>query len=146
YTMSKAARLQLYFDGERIVKSHRHGMQGGVDWNGSVDGRTLPPGSYTLEAGAVDEFGNSTPIAQRTRVHVEIRYIQLAASHIVAHHGSRFAIGVSTDATRYHWKLGARKGVTAGPLLQLRAPTAKGRYTLLVEEHGHLSRAAVSVK
>ncbi|HZT45637.1 MAG TPA: FlgD immunoglobulin-like domain containing protein [Gaiellaceae bacterium] len=146
YTLTKPARLLLFFDGARIVKSYHHRLQGGVDWNGKVDGRSLPAGSYTLYAGAVDEFGNSTPVAQRARVHIEIRYIALASARVLASAGSRFEIGVSTDARRYHWKLGARKGVAAGPLLQLRAPSKKGRYTLLVEERGHLSRASVIVR
>ena len=55
-------------------------------------------------------------------------------------------IGVSTDAKRYSWRLGVRKGVASTPVLSLLAPSRKGRYTLTVSERGHVSRAAVFVR
>ena len=101
----------------------------------------------TLTVGAVDLAGNMTPISQRTRVRVELRYITLANHRItgvVA--GGRLVIGVSTDAVSYEWQLGARQGVASGPVLRLRAPQQAGRYTLTVTEHGHSNAAAVLVK
>jgi hypothetical protein len=96
--------------------------------------------------GAVDQFGNSTPIADRTRVTVEIRYITLASHRIVVAAGHRLVIGVSTDAKRYAWRLGKRKGESRSHVLNVRVSTRPGRYTLLVEERGHVDRAAVFVK
>jgi hypothetical protein len=58
----------------------------------------------------------------------------------------KFAIGVSTDALSYTWKLGARSGTASGTVLTLRAPQQAGRYTLTVREDGHSSAAAVLVK
>jgi len=121
-------------------------VTGSFSWFGLADGKVLPPGSYTLEIGAVDAAGNSTPVAERQRIRVQIRYIELASKRIVVQAGARFAIGVSTDATRYTWKLGRRKSFAAGPLLRLKASTLRGRYTLTVSEHGHVDRAAVIVK
>jgi hypothetical protein len=106
----------------------------------------LPAGSYTLEMGAVDQFGNSTPVAQRVRVTVEIRYINLATNRIVVGAGRRLMVGVSTDAKRYAWRLGKQKGHSRSRVLNVRAPARKGRYTLVVEERGHVDRAAVFVR
>ena len=101
---------------------------------------------YMLEMGAVDPFGNSTPVAERMRVTVEIRYIALAAHRIVVAAGHRLVIGVSTDAKRYAWRLGKQKGHSRSHVLNVRASTRPGRYTLVVEERGHVDRAAVFVK
>jgi hypothetical protein len=146
YVLSKPARLTLFFGGRRIQLTYRHPQRGSTSWRGIVGGRQLPPGQYTLEVGALDAAGNSTPAAQRQRVHVRIRYIDLAAKRIVARAGKRFEIGVSTDARRYQWKLGARKGRNGGAVLRLTAPTKRGTYTLTVTERGHVDRARVVVK
>jgi hypothetical protein len=77
---------------------------------------------------------------------VEIRYITLAAHRIVVAAGHRLVIGVSTDAKRYAWRLGKQKGHSRSHVLNVRASTRPGRYTLVVEESGHVDRAAVFVK
>ena len=96
--------------------------------------------------GALDVAGNVTPPDDRVRVHVKLRYIVLASRHIVARAGKPFEIGVSTDALRYHWQLGKRKGRNGGGVLRLRAPDKPGRYLLTVSERGHVDRAHVVVK
>jgi hypothetical protein len=146
YQLSKPAHLQLYLDGSRILNSNRHTATGSVAWNGQAHGSTLAPGEYTLELGATDLAGNSTPVKQRWHLQLRIRYIQLASAKIEASTGAHFVIGVSTDAKRYSWQLGARKGFASTPVLRLLAPGRKGRYTLTVSEHGHVSRAAVFVR
>ena len=146
YELSKSAHVNLYLDGQRILRTNRHPVTGSFSWFGVAGGKVLPPGSYTLEIGAVDAAGNSTPVADRQRFRVQIRYIELASKRIVVQAGARFAIGVSTDATRYTWKLGRRKSFATGPVLRLKASTLRGRYTLTVSEHGHVDRAAVIVK
>jgi hypothetical protein len=147
YVLSEPAKVAVYFHGQRIILSHFHPTHGAVVWAGRVDGRLLPPGAVTLTVGAIDLAGNVTPVAQRTRVRVEIRYIALANHRITGvKAGKVFEIGVSTDAALYSWRLGARHGVKVGPLLRLRAPQKPGRYTLTVGEHGHFDRAAVLVK
>jgi hypothetical protein len=146
YVLSKPAKLTLFFGGRRVLLTYRHPQRGSTSWRGLVGGRQLPPGRYTLEVGALDAAGNSTPAAQRQRVHVRIRYIDLAARRIVARAGKRFEIGVSTDAKRYRWQLGARKGRNGGAVLRLTAPTKRGTYTLTVTERGHVDRARVVVR
>jgi hypothetical protein len=146
YQLSKPARVILYLDGKQVLKSFHHPQSGSVNWYGLVDHAPLPAGMYTLELGAVDSFGNSTPVAERLRVTVQIRYITLAAHRIVVAAGHRLVIGVSTDAKRYTWRLGKQKGHSRSHVLNVRASTRAGRYTLVVEERGHVDRAAVFVK
>jgi hypothetical protein len=146
YQLSKPAKVIFYLDGKQVLKSFRHPQSGSVSWYGTVDHSVLPAGSYTLEMGAVDQFGNSTPVAQRVRVTVEIRYINLATNRIVVGAGRRLMVGVSTDAKRYAWRLGKQKGHSRSRVLNVRAPARKGRYTLVVEERGHVDRAAVFVR
>ena len=146
YELSKAAHVNLYLDGTRILRTYRHPASGSFSWFGRANGKVLPQGSYTLELGAVDVAGNSTPVAQRVRIHVRIRLIELASKRIIVRAGGRFSIGVSTDAARYTWKLGRRKSFATGPVLRLKASTVRGRYTLTVAENGHAARAAVIVR
>jgi hypothetical protein len=147
YELSEPAHVQLYLDGIRILNTYRHPARGSIVWIGRAHGAKLPPGSYTLELGARDLAGNSVPRAEHQRIHVRIRYITLASRRITdVPPGSRFEIGVSTDAKRYSWKLGRRSGVARGPVLRLRAPTRRGRYTLTVATHAHEDQAAVIVR
>lgn len=147
YKLSKPAHLVVFLGGRRILgPTYRHPASGSLSWDGKVGGVPLRPGAYTLQVGAVDQFGNSSPVQERRRVRVEIRYIAIAARRIVARAGSRFVIGISTDAKRYAWKLGKETGRSGSPVLRVRAPSRRGRYTLVVEEHGHLDRAAVIVR
>lgn len=146
YQLSKPAHVNLYLGGKRILRTYRHPAAGSFSWFGRVGGTTLPPGTYALDVGAVDAAGNSTPVAQRQRLRVRLRFITIASRRIVVAAGRRFSIGISTDATRYTWKLGRRKSFATGPVLTLRASTRRGRYTLTVSERGHVDRATVLVR
>ena len=146
YVLSKEAHIRVYLDDRLLIRSRSGKTRGRVTWSGTVDGRLLPPGTYTLSVGAVDLAGNSTPLARRGHVRVELRYITLANHRLTGiAAGARFDIGVSTDAKRYTWRLGARTGVASGPDLRLRAPRTAGVYRLTVTEHGHSDRAVVIV-
>jgi len=146
YSLSKPARVLLYLGGRRVLKTHFYPQRGKVSFYGIAHGRLLRPGHYTLEVGAVDRAGNITPADERVRVHVRLRYVVLASRHIVVRAGHRFEIGVSTDAVRYHWSLGKRKGRNGGAVLRLRAPAKRGRYILTVTDGRHVDRAHVVVK
>jgi FlgD Ig-like domain len=146
YRLSKKAHALVYLGAQRIIRSKSSQPNGAVLWTGRVDGEVLPTGTYTLSIGAVDLAGNVTPVAERARVRVQIRYVELAAQRIVVGAGKIFRVGVSTDAESYAWKLGARSGTWTGPVLGLRAPRSRGRYTLTVSYLGHSTRAAVIVR
>lgn len=146
YRLSKQAHALVYLGDRRIIRSRARRPEGSVVWTGRLDGAVLKPGTYTLSVGAVDLAGNVTPAAERARVRVEIRYVELASSRIVAGAGKLVAVGVSTDAERYTWRLGARRGSWSGPVLPVRAPARGGRYTLTVAYRGHRDRAAVIVR
>jgi hypothetical protein len=135
----------VYLGDRRVIRGRAGKPESSVVWAGRVDGHVLKPGTYTLSVGAVDPAGNVTPAADRVRVRVEIRYIELASSRIVAGAGQLVDIGVSTDAERYAWQIGARKGTWTGPVLPVRAPRTRGRYTLTVTYRGHRDRAAAIV-
>jgi hypothetical protein len=109
-----------------------------------VHGRLLPPGTYVLTVSAIDLAGNKAAKVQH--VSVTLRYIVLDAKRIVVPASGRIRIGVSTDAKRYHWTLGARSGKGSGRVLKLRAPTAAGTYRLTVSEHGHVDTASIVVR
>jgi hypothetical protein len=147
YVLSEPAHALVYLHGRRIIRSRSHLSHGAVVWTGRLGGQTLAPGVVTLTVGAVDDGGNVTPASQRARVRVEIRYIALANHRITGvTAGGKLAIGVSTDAARYAWRFGARKGFAAGHLLRLTAPQTNGLYRLTVTAHGHSDRAAVIVR
>jgi hypothetical protein len=145
YELSKQAHVALYL-GSTLVLYSKARIKGSVRWYGTTPTGPLKPGTYTLTVGATDLTGNSTPVAKRARMRLEIRFIQLASARIVAHAGKPFVIGVSTDAKRYTWKLGRRHGVATSPVLRVKAPTTRGRYTLTVTERGYANRAAVIVR
>jgi hypothetical protein len=146
YQLSKPAHVLVYLGGRRILRTHMHGASGSVSWYGLAHGHKVRAGTYTLQIGAVDLAGNATPVADRWRVHLQVRFIRLASEEIVVHANTTFEIGVSTDAVRYSWKLGKRKGFASTPVLRLRAPAYPGRYTLTVSERGYSERAAVVVR
>jgi hypothetical protein len=146
YTLSQPAFVLAYFQGRRIVRTRFHRPAGSFTWAGMFDSRRLPPGTYVLSIGAVDLAGNSTPLATRATVRVQLRYITLATRRIAGvHPGGRVEIGVSTDARRYAWRLRSRHGFAHGPFLSVPAPQKAGRYRLIVTEHGHSDHALVVV-
>ena len=78
-----------------------------------------------------------------THTLVRIRFIELVRQQIGVPPGVRFGVGVSTDAERYHWRLGSRTGSSGARTLTLLSPALPGRYTLTVSYDGH--RAAIPV-
>jgi hypothetical protein len=146
FTVSEPAHVLVYQGNTLLIRSRSHTVHGAITWYGKTDQHLHPPGTVTLSIGAVDLAGNATPVAQRARVQITIRYITLANRRIAVAAGRRFDIGVSTDAKRYGWLLGGRHGIAHGPVLRLRAPQQPGRYVLVVTEHGHSDRAVVTVR
>lgn len=147
YTLSEQARVVVYFDGHKILgPTHSHQPIGKLTWYGRDAILLRPAGRYTLSVGAIDAAGNETPTAGRWPLTVRLRYIVIANRRITGvKAGAKFDIGISTDAKRYGWLLGARHGFARGPVLSLRAPRTRGVYPLTVTEHGHSDRALVVV-
>ena len=147
YILSERARAAVYLRGRRIILSRSHQTHGSVTWTGRIEGQVLPPGVVTLTVGAIDDAGNVTPVSKRARVPVEIRYITIANHRITGVRvGGPLTIGISTDATRYAWRLGKRRGFASGPVLKITAPQRKGLYRLTVTTNGNSDHAAVIVK
>jgi hypothetical protein len=144
YKLSEDAHVLVYVDGHRIIRSRSHRQKDKVAWGGRVDGRLLPPGTYVLTIGAVDLAGNTAEKMQH--VAVDLRYITLLPKETSVKRGTVFHVGVSTDAKRYRWSIGSRKGIATASRLKLRAPSARGTYRLTVTEDGHSDRATVTVR
>lgn len=144
YKLSGDAHALVFVHGRRIIRSRSHKAKDKVAWGGKVDGRLLPPGRYVLTVGAEDLAGNRATKVQH--VAVTLRYITLGASRVVVRAGGRLRIGVSTDAKRYRWTLGARAGIGSGRVLKLRAPSVAGTYRLTVSERNHVDTASVVVR
>jgi len=116
---------------------------GSLVWNGKLDGQPVLPGRFVLYAAAEDVAGNrSKPVPFAL---VQVRYVVLARSRVVAKPGARFAIRVSTDAPTVEWRLHGRSGRLPRGTLRLRAPRAPGVYHLFVIAAGHAARATVVV-
>lgn len=145
YRLSERAHAILYVEGHRLTYARFARRKDSLTWYGyeRKGGPVLPPGTYRLELGAEDPAGNVTPAAKRLALTVRIRYIELRHARVVVTAGTRFGIGVDTDARSYDWRLGARKGSSSAKALDVRAPAKPGRYRLVVAENGHLAAAVV---
>jgi hypothetical protein len=101
-------------------------------------------GSYRLSVGAVDAAGNRT--RDTGPFDVRVRYVEIRAEVIRARPRAGFSIRVSTDARRYSWRLGRRRGSARNRVLRLRAPARPGRYRLVVSLGGRRDSALVVVR
>jgi hypothetical protein len=144
YRLSDDAKGLLFVNGRRHTETRFARPQGAIVWNGRRDGRSLPPGLYTLALSARDAAGNV--VTPRRRAVVRIRYVTLGRTRIPVVAGGRFAVRVSADARRVRWRLGGRSGVARPGTLRIRAPRQKGQFTLVVTAAGHSARAAVFVR
>lgn len=144
YKLSESAHVLVFLSGHRVIRGRFDKPKDKVSWAGTVGGKLLPPGTYVLTVGAIDLAGNRATQVQH--VAVTLRYITLRTSRVVVRAAGRLRIGVSTDAKRYHWTLGARAGTGSGRVLKLRAPSAIGTYRLTVSERGHVDTASVVVR
>ena len=140
FAVSERSSVLLFVDGERALESPPR-ERGKLDWRG---GREREPGTYALSVGARDLAGNEAP--HSARAPVRLRYLDVRPSRLVVPAGVRFGVRVSTDARRYTWRLGARRGASGARVLVLRAPQLPGRYTLRLAYPGHRAAAAIFVR
>jgi hypothetical protein len=145
YAFSEKANVLVYHNGRRIIVGRRTRPQDKIKWNGRLDYRPVPAGTYVLSIGARDLAGNETPAAQRKQVKVVVRYVELTPQLITVSSGGRIKVHVKTAARRYKWRLGNRHGERRGRVLRLRAPSTPGTYRLVVGQPGQSATAVVRV-
>jgi hypothetical protein len=145
YDFGEQANPVVYLDSRQIIRGRATRERDKVKWSGALDGRSLPAGTYVLSIGARDVAGNETPAAQRKKVRVVLRYIEVTP-RVAVRPGKRFTVRVETAAPRYTWRLAHRHGSRRGHVLHLRAPTTPGTYRLVVAEHGNTDTALVRVR
>jgi hypothetical protein len=145
YVFSERAHAVVFVGSRRVILGHPSRPRAAVKWNGSRGGTPLPAGRYVLTIGAVDAAGNETPASERKQVVVRIRYIAIDQRSIRVAAGAHFFVDVRTAAPKYSWRLARRHGAGHGKLLHLRAPARRGRYRLVVTEHGHSASVRVIV-
>lgn len=143
YRLSSPAHAELYLGATRIGHTRFTPKRGSIAWYGILNQVLLRPGTYRIRVGAVDPAGNVAGVAQSVFVTVRIRYIEPSRSVYRELAGTRFSVGVDTDARRYRWRLGARRGVAGDKHFVVRAPAKPGRYRLLLTENGHSAAAVV---
>jgi hypothetical protein len=146
YALSDPAHAVVYLGSRQLVVGRPTKTHNRIKWGGTIGGRPVQEGTYVLSIGARDDAGNQTRIADRKRVRVVVRYIDLAPRRIAVRAGKRLTVRVETDASRYKWRLGLQRGLRRGRLLHLRAPTTPGTYRLVVTERGHSATALVRVR
>jgi hypothetical protein len=139
------AHALLYLGNHLVAVGRHRRLSDKIKWNGRLDGRPLPAGTYVLSIGARDLAGNETPAAGRKHVTVSLRYIQVTPGRTAVRAGGPFKVHVETAARRYTWRLGKRHGSRRRKTLRLRAPTTPGTYRLVVTENGHATTAVVKV-
>jgi len=143
YRLSGRGHGAVYFDGHQILYTHFAPRTGTLTWYGRRNGAALPPAEYRLRVGAVDAAGNVAGVSRSMFVTVRIRYIDTTKAIYRELAGTRFSVGVDTDARRFRWRLGTRSGVAGDKHVVLRAPAKPGRYRLVVTENGHSAAAVV---
>ena len=142
YGFSEHAHAILAVDGRRVTFTRAQKPDGSITWNGKVGERVVRAGRHVLQISAQDLAGN---VGGPVEVPVEVRYVELARSVIRVKTGARFGVRVSADAD-VRWRLARRSGTAKPGVLVLRAPTAPGRYTLVVSVGRHQARARVLVR
>jgi hypothetical protein len=145
YRFSEPAHALVYLGTHLVITSHTTKPHDKVKWAGTLGGEPLHPGKYVLSIGAQDLAGNKTPVAQRMRVPVVVRYVQVSPPQLSVRAGHRVTVHVKTAAKRYTWRLGRRSGSHRSSVLHLRAPTTTGTYRLVVSEGGQATTAVVQV-
>jgi hypothetical protein len=143
YRQSERGHPFLLVDGAVRVRAHAGKTTGKLDWYGKVRHRSLPSGSYRVTVLTRDIAGNLSPPVTTT---VRVRYIAVTPRVVRARAGAMIRLHVSTDARRFHWRIGTRTGTAAAPTLALRAPAKPGQYRLVVREREFTATARIIVR
>jgi hypothetical protein len=149
---NEAGEVLLFANGQLAAEA-RMEAEGESDlvWDGRVEGRPLRQDVHTLFARARDAAGNLSPAV---RVSVQIRYVEVVPTRVVARRGTRLRFRVLSDAARVSWRL--RRPGGGQVLADTRAKPGfvsvllpdrirAGRYVLDVRANGHRNRAVVRI-
>jgi hypothetical protein len=142
YRQSERGHPFLLVRGAVRVRAHAGKTTGKLDWYGKVRHRPVPPGSYRLTVRTRDIAGN---LSRPVTITVRVRYIALTPRVVRARAGALVRLHVSTNARRFHWRVGKRAGTAAAPTLALRVPQKPGQYRLVVRERGFTATARLII-
>jgi hypothetical protein len=65
--------------GRRLIGVRRYNGQPGsnfINFDGKINGRRLPPGTYTAQLGVQDAVGNRTPVAQQPKTKFTVKRVR----------------------------------------------------------------------
>ena len=151
YVASEAANAVILVDGTVAGHGHLHGQgKASVGWDGTVQGKHLPAGRYSITLRARDRGGNFSRVS--TPLEVRIRFVEVEPASIIVRRGSRLRFRVSSDAQTVSWRLmrGGRSvlaGTDRPGLVAVELPirVRVGRYTLRLREGAYSAHATVRV-
>lgn len=153
YRTNEAARAILLVDGTVAAEApRRHTGRASFEWDGRVQGRRLPAGTYELALWVRDRAGN---VSRRSdSVQVRIRFVELDASRYEAPRGGTLRFRVDADAESISWQLSRKGGrvvlsdLVARPgeiAVRLPRPLRAGDYVLRVDAGRHKDHADVQI-
>jgi hypothetical protein len=153
YRTNEAARAILLVDGTVAAEAPRRRTgRAAFKWDGRVQGRRLPAGTYDVALWVRDRAGN---LSRRTdSVQVRIRFVELDSSRYEAPRGGTLRFRVDADAETISWQLSRKGGrvvladLAARPgEVSVRLPQSlrRGAYVLRVDAGRHKDHAAVRI-
>ena len=143
YGLTERGHAILLVDDRQVVRTLSQQLEGALTWNGKLDGHTARPGNHVLKVSAEDAAGNRAkpfPFAV-----VQVRYVSLGRTRVLAKPGTRFAILVLSDARQVDWLFNQQRGASRPGTLRFKAPKKRGVYRLYVSAAGHAAKALVVV-
>lgn len=108
YRADGAAGPLLYVGDQLVLEKPPRRPRSAVEWDGTVGGALLPPGTYRLTLRVRDPAGNLSPESERHTV--ELRYITLSSGVFRVRRGGQLVFGVDSDATEFGWRLQRLRG------------------------------------
>ncbi len=142
YRQSERGHPFLLVNGAVRVRAHAGKTAGKLDWYGKLHHKPVGPGSYRITVRTRDIAGN---LSRPVTIAVRVRYIAVTPRVVRARAGALIRMHVSTNARRFHWRVGKRAGTARAPTFALRAPRKPGQYRLVVRERGFTATARLII-
>lgn len=148
----------------RVVAEVRIGArQSEVEWDGTVDGRRAPAGTYLMGVSAADRSGNRGTFPAQApprsggvggRAGVTVRYLAAAPSFTPVRAGARTTVLVDARGRRYTWALrrwGQQRVLARGRgrdvRLRVRVPRGQaGLHVLTIATAEHRTQVPIAVR